>query len=410
METLPVVSTTTLIGQVAIIILVAKTFGLLVKKINIPPVVGELLAGLLIGPSVLGLINGNNFLDKAAEIGVILLMFYAGLETNLDELKNAGLKALLIATGGVILPLVNGALLFMAFNGFASPGTPAFAAALFLGTILTATSVSITIQALRDLGKLQGAVGTTIISAAIIDDVLGIIVLTIVSNMATSDNAAASGVAASSGASGGIAMTLVKTVLFFVLAIAIGLLINKIAPKIFKGHEASQRVAVYGLALCFGLAWAAETFFGIADITGAYCAGVMLCNLKSSEYIEKKVDSTGYMFFGPIFFASIGLKTNLSTFSLSMLWFTIALIAVALLSKLLGCGLIAKLSRFSMKDSVRIGFRMMTRGEVALIVAQKAIDTGVLDTQYLAPIILLIVVSAVVTPIALKISFKEKTA
>lgn len=291
----------------------------------------------------------------------------------------------------------------MVFNGFASPGTPEFGAALFIGTVLTATSVSITIAALRDLGKLQGAVGTTIISAAIIDDVLGIIVLTIVSNMA-------GGGSADGGGGGGIAMTLIKTVLFFALAFVLGILINKFAPKLFKNHEDSQRVAVYGVALCFGLAWAAETFFGIADITGAYCAGVMLCNLKSSEYIEKKVDSTGYMFFGPIFFASIGLKTNLNSFSISLLWFTIALILVALLSKLIGCGLVSRVSGFKTKDSIRIGLGMMTRGEVALIVAQKAIDTGVLDTKYLAPIIVLIVVSAVVTPVALKISFKEKAA
>lgn len=402
MDTLPVVSTTVLIGQLAIIILIAKTFGLLAKKINIPPVVGELLAGLLIGPSILGLISGNNFLDKAAEIGVILLMFYAGLSTNLEDLKKAGLKSFLIATGGVLLPLLFGTLLYMVFNGFASPGTAEFGAALFIGTVLTATSVSITIQALRDLGKLQGAVGTTIISAAIIDDVLGIIVLTIVSNMTGSAGAG-------NNAGGGIAMTLIKTILFFALAVVLGLLINKFAPKLFKNHEDSQRVAVYGLALCFGLAWAAETFFGIADITGAYCAGVMLCNLKSSDYIEKKIDSTGYMFFGPIFFASIGLKTNLNSFSLSMLWFTIALILVALVSKLIGCGLVSRLTGFDTKDSIRIGLGMMTRGEVALIVAQKAIDTGMLDTKYLAPIILLIVVSAVVTPICLKLSFKATT-
>src|SRR5574344_1677507 len=176
METLPVVSTVTLIGQLALLIVVAKTLGLLAEKINIPSVVGELLAGLLLGPSMLNLIASNNFLNNATEIGVILLMFYAGLETNLSDLKKAGLKSFLIATGGVIVPLFNGALLYMAFNGFAKPCTAEFNAAIFLGAVLTATSVSITVQALRELGKLQGFVGTTIISAAIIDDVLGIIV------------------------------------------------------------------------------------------------------------------------------------------------------------------------------------------------------------------------------------------
>jgi Kef-type K+ transport system membrane component KefB len=407
MESLPVVSTTTIIGQLALLILVAKTFGLLAKKLNVPSVVGELFAGLLLGPSMLGVIASNNFLDKTAEIGVILLMFYAGLETNLKDLKDAGGKAFLIATGGVIFPLIMGTILYMEFNGFASPGTKEFNAAIFLGTVLTATSVSITVQALRDLGKLQGTVGTTIISAAIIDDVLGIIVLTIVSNMAVSSG---SGSGANGSAGLKILLTLGKTVLFFILVIGLGVLVNKLFQKIFKNHFETQRVAVYGIALCFGLAWLAERFFGIADITGAYCAGVMLCNLHSKEYIGKKVDSTSYMVFGPIFFCSIGLKTNLSSFNLSMVWFTIALIIVALGTKLIGCGAIAKLSRFSTKDSMRIGLGMMTRGEVALIVAQKAIDTGVLGTQYLAPIILLIVVSAVVTPVALKAAFKGDVA
>lgn len=404
MESLPVIPTITIIGQLALLILVAKTFGLCAKKLNIPSVVGELLAGLILGPSMLGVIEPNNFLNTTAEIGVILLMFYAGLETNLKDLKNAGLKSFLIATGGVIFPLIMGTLLYMLFNGFAAPGTKEFNAAIFLGTILTATSVSITVQALRDLGKLKGPVGTTIISAAIIDDVLGIIVLTIVSNMAVNSTS----VTVNPNAKWNIIITLGKTLLFFALTIGLGIVINKLFKKLFKNHIETQRVAVYGLALCFGLSWLAEKFFGIADITGAYCAGVMLCNLQSKEYIGKKVDSTSYMVFGPIFFCSIGLKTNLTSFNLSMLWFTLALITIALLTKFFGCGMISKLSGFNTKDSIRIGLGMMTRGEVALIVAQKAIDTGVLGTQYLAPIILLIVVSAIITPIALKAAFKEE--
>ena len=367
MESLPVVSTTTLLGQLALVIVIAKTLGLLAEKINIPSVVGELLAGLIIGPSLLGFVGTNNFIDKAAEIGVILLMFYAGLETNLKDLKNAGAKSFLIATGGVILPLFTGVLVYMGFNGFAKPGTAEFNSALFLGAVLTATSVSITIQALRDLGKLQGLVGTTIISAAIIDDVLGIIVLTIVSNLSASSTGADVATGTSSTATMAILLTVGKTILFFVLAMGLGVLINKFFKKVFANHNNSQRVAIYGLALCFGLAFIAEKFFGIADITGAYCAGVMLCNLQSRDYIGKKVDSTGYMFFGPIFFASIGLKTNLSSFNISMLWFTTALIAVALVSKLLGCGIVSRLTGFTTKDSFRIGLGMMTRGEVALI-------------------------------------------
>lgn len=166
--------------DLAIIIIAAKVCGIAARKCKAPQVVGEIVAGLLIGPSILGLVNQSDFLLQMAEIGVILLMFSAGLETDLKDLLKTGPIAALIACAGVFIPLVCGALLYMAFYGASPWGSEGFYKAVFVGTILTATSVSNTVESLKEMGKLKGKVGTTILSAAIIDDVIGIIVLTFV--------------------------------------------------------------------------------------------------------------------------------------------------------------------------------------------------------------------------------------
>lgn len=391
-----IVSNTTLFGELALIILAAKLFGLAARRFKVPQVVGELVAGLVIGPSMLGLVSENVFLNNAAEIGVVLLMFYAGLQTNIDDLKKAGLKSFVIATFGVMFPLLCGTVLYMMFYGFSGFGTKEFNEALFIGTILTATSVTITVATLRELGKLKGKIGTVIVSAAIIDDVIGIIVLTVVMNLTGGNSTGISGVM----------FTILKTIIFFGLSFVVGIIISHLFKLLDVKHPKTQRIAIYGLALCFFMAWAAEKFFGVADITGAYCAGVMLCMIPDRDYVGKKVDQANYMFFGSIFFASIGIKTNLAGFSFSLLWFTLALIVIALLSKLIGCGLISRVLGFNKKEAISIGLGMMTRGEVALIVAQKAVQSGSLTSTYMASIILLIVVSSIVTPIALKLSFK----
>ena len=155
------------------------------------------------------------------------------------------------------------------------------------------------------------------------------------------------------------------------------------------------------------MAFAAEAFFGIADITGAYVAGLILCSLTDSDYIARRVDINSYMFFGPVFFASIGLKTTLNDFNADLLLFSVGFVLVALLTKVIGCGLTAKLMGFKTNDSLKVGIGMMTRGEVALIVAQKGLSVGLLDSKYFACVILLIIVSSVSTPILLKVLYKN---
>ena len=382
--------------DLAIIIIFAKLFGILARKCKAPQVVGEIIAGLLIGPSVLGFVQQTDFLVEMAEIGVVLLMFSAGLETDLKELLKTGPVAFLIACAGVFIPLLGGTLLYMGFYGTSPFGSDQFYVAVFMGVIMTATSVSITVQSLKEMGKLKGRVGTTILSAAIIDDVIGIIVLTFVIGFKNPDSNPAN--------------VVISTALFFVMAFIVGFAVFKLFQKLDDRYPHTQRIPILGLALCFAFAYAAERYFGIADITGAYVAGIVLCSIQDSSYIEKKMEISSYMIFGPLFFASIGFKTSISHIDGSMLLFSAGFVVVALLSKVIGCGLMAKLCRFSPPDCLKIGVGMMTRGEVALIVAQKGLSVGLLGAEYFTAVILLIMVSSISTPVILKVLYAKEAA
>ncbi|WP_029233795.1 cation:proton antiporter [Butyrivibrio sp. VCB2006] len=371
-----------------IIIVMAKLFGLIARRLHAPQVAGEIIAGLLIGPSLLNLVNPSDFLSGMAEIGVILLMFSAGLETDIDKLKKSGLKATILACTGVGVPLVLGTLLYMAFYGFAAPGSTEFIKALFIGTILTATSVSITVQVLKELGKISTEVGTTIMSAAIIDDVIGIVVLTAVLGL-KDPNA-------------NLAAVCLKTVAFFALSVVVGIIIFKIMSKAEAKWPHTRRIPIMGLALAFAMSYVADKYFGVADITGAYVAGIILSSLDNSEYIDRKMDINSYMLFGPVFFASVGLQTNLRSVDMTILAFSAAFVVVGLLGKVVGCGIVAKLLKYNTSDSLKIGVGMMTRGEVALIVAQRGLKADIVDSRYFTAVILLIILSSILTPIILK--------
>ncbi len=380
--------------DLAIIILGAKFFALVARKCKAPQVVGEIIAGLLIGPCLLNLVQTSDAISIFAEIGVVLLMFTTGLGTNLKELLRAGPIAMLIACVGVFVPLVGGTLLYSAFYGFAAVGSPEFYRALFIGTIMTATSVSITVATLQELGHLKSFLGTTIVSAAVIDDVIGIIVLTCV-------------LGASSGEGTGIGAVLIQTILFFLVAIGVGVVIHYAMKWLDARNPHTQRITIVSLAFCFAMAYIAEKYFGIADITGAYIAGIVLCTMNDAPYVERRVDISNYVIFAPVFFASIGLKTDISGLTPEILLFCVCFVIVALITKIIGCGLAAKVCRFNWGDSLKIGVGMMTRGEVALIVAQKGLEIGVVDPVYFTAVILLIVVSSVATPLVLKALFTK---
>ncbi|MDE6926212.1 MAG: cation:proton antiporter [Acetatifactor sp.] len=382
-----------ILRDLAIILLFAKCLGILARKLKAPQVVGQILAGLLVGPCVLGWISQNDFIVQMAEVGVIILMFSVGLESDLKELLKTGPVAFLIACFGVLIPLVAGALLYMGFYGVAPWGSENFYKAVFIGTIMTATSVSITVASLQELGKIKSKVGTTIVSAAIIDDILGIIVLTFVISFKNPDS--------------NPGMVVIKTLAFFVVAIVGGFVIYKLFLTLDKRYPHTRRIPIVSVAFCFGLSYIAERYFGIADITGSYVAGVVLCNLSDNEYIERKVDVSSYMFFGPIFFASIGLKTSFDNVNGKLILFCVGFVVVALLAKVIGCGLVGRLCKFNASDSLKIGVGMMTRGEVALIVAQKGLAAGLLTADYFTAVILLILVSSIATPIILKLLYSR---
>ena len=374
------------IFDIAIILAATKILGLLTRRIALPQVVGALLAGLIMGPACLGVLEETEFLDELAELGVIVLMFTAGLETDVRELRKSGGPAFIIALIGVIVPLIGGAAIASFFN----TDPDAMLQNVFVGVILTATSVSITVETLREMGKLSTRSGNAILGAALIDDVLGIILLTFITSL-------------SDPSAGGLGTVLIKIAAFFVVALVGGYFLHKLIAKITAGPGRDRkRYAVLSLAMCMVFAYFAEEWFGVADITGAYVAGVIISSTSRVTYITSKCEDLSDMLLSPCFFASIGAKVVLPQMSTSIIIFSVLLMIWAMLSKVIGCGLGAKMCRYSNKDSLRIGIGMISRGEVALIVANRGISTGLMPEAFFAPIVLTVVASTIVTPILLK--------
>lgn len=374
---------------VAIILLSTKIFSLLSQKVNMPQVVGALLVGVLLGPSCLNILHETDFLTKSAEIGVIFLMFLAGLDTDFDDLKATGKSSVIIAFVGVLIPLGSGFLTYYLFFHGQRPDTMIFLESAFVGIVLMATSVSITVETLREMGKLKGKMGTSILGAAIIDDILGIIALTVITSFTVP------GV--------DIMVVLLKILLFFVFIAVCGFFVFRLFRKLEIVYGTKRRVAIYAVAFCLLLSYISEVYFGVADITGAYFAGLILCNVtETKSYIASKINITSYMFFTPIFFASIGIKTVITGMSQELILFTLALLIVAILSKIVGCGLGAKICGFSNMDSLAIGVGMISRGEVALIVAQKGEQAGLISPTLFPAIVLVVIVTTLITPILLK--------
>ena len=374
---------------VAIILLSTKIFSLLSQKVNMPQVVGALLVGVSLGPSCLNILHETDFLTKSAEIGVIFLMFLAGLDTDFDDLKATGKSSVIIAFVGVLIPLGSGFLTYYLFFHGQRPDTMIFLESAFVGIVLTATSVSITVETLREMGKLKGKMGTSILGAAIIDDILGIIALTVITSFTVP------GVE--------IMVVLLKILLFFVFIAVCGFFVFRLFRKLEIVYGTKRRVAIYAVAFCLLLSYISEVYFGVADITGAYFAGLILCNVtETKSYIASKINITSYMFFTPIFFASIGIKTVITGMSQELILFTLALLIVAILSKIVGCGLGAKICGFSNMDSLAIGVGMISRGEVALIVAQKGEQAGLISPTLFPAIVLVVIVTTLITPILLK--------
>ena len=380
----------------AIIMISTKILGLFTRKIHMPAVVGALVAGVILGPSCLNLITltGDTgvFLEQMAELGVILLMFNAGLETDLSELKKNGVASFVTALIGVIVPLIGGFLGYAFFFHTDFSDYDEVLKAVFVGVVLTATSVSITVETLREMGKLKGKVGTTILGAAVIDDIIGIIVLTIVTSLKDTSVSPIT--------------VVLKIVLYFVFIAVLIFVLTKL--KVFvEEQDEKRRTAIICVALCFILSYISEEYFGIADITGAYFAGLMLCTMKVGPYVARRCEIPSYLIFSPVFFASVGLKVTLGGMDASIWIFAIILLVIAILSKVVGCGLGAKICGCTGKEAFQVGIGMISRGEVALIVAQKGYASGMLNDVLFAPIVLVVIVTTLITPILLKLVMKD---
>lgn len=381
--------------SIALILLSTKVLGLFSKVVRLPQVVGALLAGIILGPACLGIVHSTEMLSNLSEIGVIVLMFAAGLETDIDELKRSGKASFLIALIGVLVPLAGGAAVAYFFND--STDSNVMLQNIFIGIILTATSVSITVETLKEMGKLSTRAGNAILGAAIIDDILGIIALTVVISMADE--------------SVNIGIVLLKILGFFAFTFvaAVG---YHYAFKKWTDNSAVKlrRYVVISFVFCLVLAYCAEVFFGVADITGAFFSGLALSGTKKSEYISKRFDTLSYLLLSPIFFAGIGLKVELPKMNGEIVLFTVLLCVVAALTKVIGCGLGAKICKYTSKESLQIGVGMISRGEVALIVANKGEAVGLMSDKFFAPVIIMVVFTTVVTPVLLKLVFKDKTS
>ena len=400
-----------LILQLAAILLLSKLFGLFMRKLGLPEVVGSVFAGLILGNAIWGLflpetnfifpIKESDNLALFSKIGVLLILFKAGLETDVNQIKSLGIKALLVAMGGVLLPLGLGF-----FLGLVMLPNETWHTWLFIGTIMTATSVGITVETLKSLGKYNTKIGSIITSAAIIDDVLGMIVLTVVMSIeggAEDQNAVLKLINPHAYP----IITILWMFVFFIVAIAFGYLIVKFFNHINKVKPNVHRVPIYSLVICFLYAYVAEEVFGVADITGAYIGGAILslCH-NTAIYADKKLDVGSYTFFTPVFFAYIGIQISFQSFTANVIIISVLFVIIAILGKIVGCGGVALLTGENLKDSTRVGVGMIARGEVALAVTTTGISAGLIANEYISMTVLLVLVSSILAPILLKALYK----
>ncbi|MDM1015302.1 cation:proton antiporter [Clostridium perfringens] len=380
--------------DLALILISTKLFGLITKKIRMPQVVGALVAGVVLGPAFLNVLSETEFIQNLAELGVIVLMFTAGLETDINQLKKTGKASFIIAVLGVIIPLVGGFFIASIFNKGNDVNT--ILQNVFIGIILTATSVSITVETLKEMGKLNTRAGNAILGAAIIDDILGIIALTITTSLADP--------------SINVIIVLIKIVMFFIFAGFAGYLFHWAFIKLDERYQRDlRRFVIIAFVFCLLLSFCAEEFFEVADITGAFIAGLVISDSNRSKYLNSRFETLSYMLLSPIFFASIGIKVQLTAMTKTIFIFAILLLLVAILSKVFGCALGAKLCKYSNREAIQIGTGMISRGEVALIVANKGIAMGLMLPEFLAPVVIVVVVTTIVTHILLKVVFNNKS-
>ncbi|ERI10947.1 cation:proton antiporter [Aneurinibacillus aneurinilyticus] len=377
-----------LIFELAVILLASKLAGDISVRLGQPSVLGKLLIGIVLGPALLGVITSTDVLGELSQIGVILLMFIAGLETDMDEFKRTGKASTYVGIAGIIAPLSLG------YVAGSMMGLPAFQS-VFLGLLLSATSVSISVQALKEMGNLKTREGTTILGAAVIDDVLVIIALAFVMSLAGGDV--------------NLGMVVLKKIAFFAVAILLGWKVVPWALRIFAPLRVTESIISAGLIICFLYAFLAE-YAGVAAIIGAYIAGVAISLTDYKHEVFEKVETIAYAVFVPVFFTSIGVAANF-TGIVDHIGLIVGLSILAILTKLIGSAIGAKAAGFSWKSSLGIGSAMVSRGEVALIIAAIGLENKLLQQDMFTVIVIVVLITTIVTPPMMKLFFtssKEK--
>ena len=371
---------------IALILLSTKALSIFMRKVHLPQVVGALFAGVILGPAVFGLIEPSETITAIAEFGVIFLLFAAGMETDFRELRKSLKASLLVSVLGIAIALGGG---FAAAFAFGNSSFDSF----FIGVVIASMSTSITVETLMEMGKLKTKSGTTIMGASLFDDIIVIVMLAVIMGRGDGEfNIGAMGI------------LFIKIILFFALAVGAGFCINRLFNFLHSRYGSKRRLSIFAIAYCFLMAYLAE-IFGLADITGAYLAGIAFCSTRCVDYLETKTHELSYMFFTPVFLASIGLHISFDGITSSIILFTILLTAVAIVSKVIGCGLGAKLSSFSNRESLQVGTGMVARGEVSFIVAGKGIAVGYISSQIFPSVIVVVLVTVIIAPILLKAAF-----
>lgn len=375
--------------NIALVLIFANLGGMLSRKLKQPVVLGQILAGVLIGPIVLNIVVPDIIISSFAEIGVILLMFLAGIETDLGDLKRTAGAASAIAFGGIITPFIMG--FGAVYYLFPQEGV---IGAAFVGVILTATSIGISVQVLRELKKIKEKTGISILGAAVIDDIIGIILLTVVL-----------GVASPTGETG-IVIVLLKMVGFFILAGVSGRIFTSFMTKYSSKMLRNRNVGAFAIIVCFLLAYMAQGF-GLAAIIGAYFSGIVFSMTPYNNRVEQDVSNIAYTLFTPIFFLNIGLSISVKNISLIIMPVVVLFLAAAL-SKVIGCSIGAKAMKYSFRESLQVGIGMMPRGEVVLITANIAKAGGFISDTIFTSLVVVVLITTIVTPSLLKKAYTPK--
>lgn len=376
------------IGILCLILVTTSLAAHICRRIGVPGVVGQLLVGLIVGAGGLNLIHSSELIHISSEIGVILLMFLAGLESDIELLKKYFKPGMLVAIFGVIFPLLLGA------GGgfiFKSTATEAF----FFGVVLAATSVSISVEVLKELHAVNTKEGSTILGASVVDDILIVLVLSISLTF----------LGANQGNGGSLGLTLLKELIYFGL---IFLLVRWIAPYLMKLSEriyTTASVIIMSLIICLGMSYVAD-LVGLSSVIGAFFAGIAVGQTKVKEKVFLNVEAIGYAIFIPVFFVNIGLEVELASIIKQFPFITL-FVLIAVISKLFGGYLGSKMAGFSNNSAWMVGAGMISRGEMALIVLQIGQTGGLIPEKYFAPMVITILISTLVSPLILKFFAKK---